>query len=58
MEIIFNVRDLKGYPHIFDHAPLRYDTIDMARRCPIIQIQGGGPKPESTITFEQKEIVV
>jgi len=27
-------RDFNGYPHIFDHARLKYATADMARRRP------------------------
>ena len=47
----------KGYPHIFDHARLRYGTDDMARHRSTPEIQNGGhQKPEVEISFERKYI--
>jgi hypothetical protein len=52
--------DSNGYPHMFDHARLKYVIADTARHRPI---SGTGNvdknrkwKPEMEITFERKEL--
>jgi hypothetical protein len=35
-------RDSNGSPNIFGHTRFRYISVDMARRCPTIEINGGG----------------
>ncbi len=41
-----------GYPHIFDHARLRYDTADMARHRPISGTQKSATKLEMILSSD------
>ena len=52
--------DSNGYPHIFDHARLRYDPADTVRHRPTPETQMSATKPEvetgSGNNFERKQI--